>query len=186
MYTMQAFANAMPGIELIVVLPEIHHSFWKDLCASHQFSIAHTVISGGETRFHSVKNGLAAVSTSLVAVHDAVRPLIEESLIQQAFSKANELGNVVVMVPLKESIRKVEGATSTALDRSAYFLVQTPQVFSTEILKKAYKQVFQSTFTDDASVVESLGVKINWIEGKYTNIKITYAEDIVIAEALLA
>lgn len=184
MHTLEKFHQV--NCELVVVLNVDYHDQWKSLCQQYSFDIPHTLIKGGRNRFESVKNGLKSISSkSLIAIHDAVRPLISTDTIDAAFTCAEKNGNAVVVVPSKDSLRKVENDTSFSVPRSDYFIVQTPQIFEKEILDKAYKEEYRNEFTDDASVVEKLGVKINLVEGKQSNIKITYKEDLLIAEALL-
>ncbi|MFN5704700.1 MAG: 2-C-methyl-D-erythritol 4-phosphate cytidylyltransferase [bacterium] len=184
MHTLEKFYQS--GCELIVVLNVDYHDHWKSLCKQHSLEIPHTLIKGGRNRFESVKNGLKSISeNALVAIHDAVRPLIDIETINKAFDCADKNGNAVVVVPSKDSLRKVENDNSYSVPRSDYFIVQTPQIFEKNILDKAYKEEFRNEFTDDASVVEKLGIKIHLVEGKQSNIKITYAEDLAIAETLL-
>jgi 2-C-methyl-D-erythritol 4-phosphate cytidylyltransferase len=143
-------------------------------------------VQGGRNRFESVKNGLKHVSShSIVAVHDAVRPLIKQERIKEAFAYAETHGNAVISVRSKDSIRRVQEEHSTSVPRDEYYLIQTPQVFQSELLIKAYKEEFRNEFTDDASVVERLGIRINLIEGDYSNLKITFPEDLLFAESLL-
>lgn len=187
MHTVLAFYNSQSKPEIILVLPDAYHDYWLQLCQTHNFTTPHQLISGGETRFHSVKNGLALIDdvAAVIAVQDAVRPLTSSQIIDSAYQQAAEYGNAVVAVKSRDSIRQLKGDTSTALTRDEIYLVQTPQTFQFAQLKKAYEQPFDSTFTDDASVVEAMGIKINLIEGDYRNIKITFPEDIAIAELLL-
>jgi 2-C-methyl-D-erythritol 4-phosphate cytidylyltransferase len=184
MHTLEKFYQS--NCELVVVLNVDYHDQWKSLCNEHSFNLPHTLIKGGRNRFESVKNGLKSISeNALVAIHDAVRPLIDISTINEAFDCADKNGNAVVVVPSKDSLRKVENDSSYSVPRSDYFIVQTPQIFDKNTLDKAYKEEFRNEFTDDASVVEKLGIKINLVEGKQSNIKITYREDLAIAETLL-
>lgn len=186
MHTIRRFYAYNPAIETVVVLPEKEIPFWQNRCEKLQFKIPHKVVSGGASRFQSVKNGLAAVTgNGVVAVHDGVRPFVPQSVIAEAFKTAREKGNAVVAVALKDSIRKVTESGNIALDRSEFRLIQTPQCFRFDLLKKAYELPEESTFTDDASVVEKLGEKINLTEGSYENIKITTPEDLLWAEAFL-
>lgn len=184
MHTLEKFQQA--NCELVVVLNVDYHDQWRSLCEKYSFDIPHLLVKGGRNRFESVKNGLKSVSSNaLIAIHDAVRPLIDLDTIDAAFACAEKNGNAVVVVPSKDSLRKVDNNTSYAVPRSDYYIVQTPQIFSKEILDKAYKEGYRNEFTDDASVVEKLGIKIHLVEGKQSNIKITYIEDLAIAETLL-
>ena len=162
------------------------HTYWQELCQEHGFTIPHWLINGGETRFHSVKKGLELVDdNALVAVHDAVRPLTSTRIIDTAYQQTNEYGNAVTAVKSRDSVRSVRNGHSESLLRDEIYLVQTPQTFRSELLKKAYLQPFNEAFTDDASVAEKDGIVIHLTGGDYQNIKITYPEDIAIAELLL-
>ncbi|MDB5159181.1 MAG: 2-C-methyl-D-erythritol 4-phosphate cytidylyltransferase [Mucilaginibacter sp.] len=188
MHTLLAFHNCDAGPQLILVLPAAYHDYWTELCTTHNFTIPHQLVSGGDTRFHSVKNGLDLIpdyEDSLIAVQDAVRPLTDCKIIDHAYQHAAANGNAIVAVKSRDSIRQIKGDASVALTRDEIYLVQTPQTFQSAQLKKAYQQSYHSKFTDDASVVEETGVKIHLVEGNYQNIKITFPEDIVIAELLL-
>jgi 2-C-methyl-D-erythritol 4-phosphate cytidylyltransferase len=188
MHTMLAFYNSDAKPLLILVLPASYHDYWAQLCQTHNFTIPHQLVSGGETRFHSVKNGLDLIAddeNAVIAVQDAVRPLTSSKIIDNAYQHAAAHGNAVVAVKSRDSIRQLKGDTSTALTRDEIYLVQTPQTFQSAQLTQAYQQAYDSKFTDDASVVEATGIKINLVEGDYQNIKITFPEDIAIAELLL-
>jgi len=186
MHTLEAFHEADPNTELIVVLPFEHQAYWAELCIKHAFSLKPLVATGGEQRFESVRNGLKLVSEEgLVAVHDGVRPLVSPVLIKKCFDAAAEKGAVIPVYELTESIRRIEGDRSFAEDRSCYRSVQTPQTFRSDILIKAYQQPFQAVFTDDASVVEAAGYEIALVEGHRENIKITNPQDLLLAELLL-
>lgn len=187
MHTISAFSALLEKPEIIVVLNQNQFSYWKSLCELHQFDIKHQLVAGGETRFHSVKNALAQINeAAVVAIHDAVRPLIAGEIISNAYQQALKTGNAVVAVPSKDSVRwqKANGETQN-LSRNEVFLVQTPQTFHLDILKKAYQQSYSDDFTDDSSVVERSGEKINLIEGNSKNFKITFPSDLLIAEMLL-
>lgn len=186
MYTLEVFHQYDSNIQIVLVLPEAHFEFWDSLCKKHAFTLKHKCVSGGNTRYESVKNGLAEVDpNALVAVHDGVRPLVSLETITRCFDEASEHKAVVPVVELVDSIREISGDGSKALNRNAYRLVQTPQVFDAELLKNAYKQEFSDLFTDDASVVEQYGVKIHLVEGNCENIKITTALDFHLAETLM-
>ncbi|GAB3929734.1 2-C-methyl-D-erythritol 4-phosphate cytidylyltransferase [Mucilaginibacter myungsuensis] len=186
MYTIEAFYNSTYQPQIIVVMHPNFHTYWQELCVEHNFAIPHVLADGGETRFHSVKAGLALVTEDgLVAVQDAVRPLTSVDIIDHAYHQAQELGNAVVAVKSRDSVRAVRNGRSESMLRDEIYLVQTPQTFRADILKKAYLQEFNDGFTDDASVVEKDGVMIHLTEGNYQNIKVTYPEDIAIGELLL-
>jgi len=186
MHTIEKFYSAGSSINIVVVLPKSHHSAWATLSHKHQFNIPHQICEGGGSRFQSVKNGLQlCVEESIIAVHDGVRPLINPDLILNLYKEAESNNAVIPVCPVSESIRKVTGDDSKALDRSQYYSVQTPQCFSSDLIHKAYRQEEQSTFTDDASVVEALGEKVHLFEGESSNIKITTPKDLLLAEAIL-
>jgi len=187
MHTIEAFEQSAfkPGI--ILVLPEAYHTYWHQLIKGYSFTIPHQLVTGGETRFHSVKNGLDLITDTeaLVAVQDAVRPLVSPVIIDDAYRCAAEHGTAVVAVKSRDSVRQVKGGKSVSLIRDEIYLVQTPQTFTASLLRKAYEQPFDTKFTDDASVVEQYGARIKLTEGDHSNIKITFPEDIAIAELLL-
>jgi len=186
MHTLQAFYDYDPSMTLIVVLPSDQQAYWSKLCGDYHFTIPHVVVKGGETRFHSVKNGLACINEEgLVAVHDGVRPFVHCDTIDRCFAAAQESGAAVPVVEVVDSLRKVEDEESRSVSRREYRIVQTPQVFDISLLKEAYKQPYTVDFTDDASVVEAYGRKISLVEGNRENIKITSPFDLVIAEAFL-
>lgn len=185
--TINLFSEALPKAELVVVLPEEHIALWRNLAA--RFDVApHKIASGGKERFDSVKSGLAALSDEVetIAVHDAVRPLATKKLIIRLALAAEEAEAVIPVVAPHDSIRQVEGESSHIVDRSLLRMVQTPQFFQAEVLRKAYSQTFSPLFTDDASVVEAAGHKITLAEGEEQNIKITTPIDLTIAEAIIA
>lgn len=186
MHTLQAFYDYDPSMTLIVVLPSDQQAYWSKLCGDYHFTIPHVVVKGGETRFHSVKNGLSCIKgEGLVAVHDGVRPFVHCDTIDRCFAAAQESGAAVPVVEVVDSLRKVEDEESNAVSRREYRIVQTPQVFDISLLKEAYKQPYTVDFTDDASVVEAYGRKISLVEGNRENIKITSPFDLIIAEAFL-
>ena len=178
--------EALPAAEIVVVLPEEHVELWKNIAA--RFDVArHKIALGGKERFHSVKNGLEALSDELciVGIHDAVRPLASKKLVIKLFLEAENNTAVIPVVAPIDSYRIVEGDDSRIIDRSALRMVQTPQVFQAEALRKAYEQPFSTTFTDDASVMEAAGHKVTLVEGERENIKVTTPSDMLIAEAII-
>jgi 2-C-methyl-D-erythritol 4-phosphate cytidylyltransferase len=186
MHTLKKFHECFPETELILVLPDDQFFFWDNLCKKHNFTLKHTIVKGGNTRFQSVKNGLELVKEEgIIAVHDGVRPLVSKELIKQAFLTAQKYGNAIPSTPVNESLRKFNGDKNIPVDRSLYMLIQTPQCFSSAPLKKAYEFEENASFTDDASVFESSGHEIVLIPGEPGNIKITVKEDLLLAEALL-
>ena len=186
MHTLEAFYQSEPRPEIIVVLNVDYHEYWEKLCKAHQFSIPHTLVKAGQERFFSVKNGLKLVKgKALVAIHDAVRPGIKKEKIEEAFSYAEVNGNAVLAIQSKDSVRLSDTKGNKALARELVYLIQTPQIFTSNVLQKAYQQEFRTSFTDDASVVEHAGVAIHLVEGDPKNIKITYPEDLALAEVFL-
>lgn len=184
MHTIMQFYGYNPEVRLIVVLPEQQRELWRSLCQKHKFTIFHLVVAGGASRFGSVKNGLAMVhGGGLVAVHDGVRPFVSTEIIRATYQAAAEHRAALVAVAPKDSIRELIEDGSKAVPRTNYKLVQTPQCFHADLLRRAYEQPENEYFTDDASVVEQLGEKIVLVEGSYRNIKITTPEDMVLAEA---
>ena len=184
--TINTFHEALPGAEIVVVLPEEHIPLWRNLAS--RFEVApHRTVCGGNERFDSVKNGLSALSKEVeyVAIHDGVRALVSKRLIIGAMLEVERCNAVIPVVDAVDSYRVVEGDESKVISRSMLRIVQTPQVFRSDILRRAYEQSFDPRFTDDATVVESLGVKITLLKGERSNIKLTTPEDMVYAEALL-
>lgn len=187
MRTIESFYNFDKSIRIIVALSASYREHWSKLCKGYGFSIYHEVVDGGETRFHSVKNGLELVGDGFVAVHDAVRPFASVSLLKSCFDAAKEFKAVIPVIEVTDSLREIiDEKDSKIVDRSKYRLVQTPQVFDSALLKKAYEVDFSETFTDDASVVESYGHSIHLIAGEKTNIKITTPFDLELGEAILS
>ncbi len=186
MHTMRRFYSYDPTITLILVLPQSQIPFWQSLCVDHAFTLPHQVVEGGESRFHSVQNGLAAVAADgVVAVHDGVRPFVSEAVIAEAFSVAMQEGAAIPVLPLVDSLRRVDEGSSYAEERANYRLVQTPQVFRVELLKRAYDTPFKDSFTDDASVVEAAGYAVCLTTGNSENIKITTPFDLLVARTIL-
>lgn len=185
MHTLEQFYHCDSDFNIILVLPDAQRPEWERLCKWHSFSVPHRVVSGGAERFHSVKAGLDLVpENALVAIHDGVRPFVREEVILSAFEEAEKHGGAIPVLPIAESIRKVEGEKSIALNRNEYRSAQTPQVFRSSELKHAYLQNFHPGFTDDASVYESDGFSVRCVEGNTENIKITTPTDLAIAEVL--
>lgn len=186
MHTLEAFHRFDSAIDLILVLPEEQQGYWKQLCEKHRFTIRHLIANGGETRFHSVKNGLALVSGGgLVGVHDGVRPFVSQEVIRRCYDRAATEKAVIPVVDVVETVRQVTESGSRTVNRDDYKLVQTPQVFDADLLRRAYAQDFKPFFTDDASVVEAMGVPVDLVEGNRENIKITTPFDLKIATALV-
>ena len=187
MHTLRVFHKFDRELEIIIVLHADYFDLWKSICEKHSCSVPHRVIKGGETRFYSVKNGLEAIDcdNGLVAIHDAVRPLVNKQTIKRCFDSALKYGNALPAISPNESVRTIITGGNKPLDRENIFMVQTPQVFSVALIKEAYKQKYKPCFTDDASVLEATGEKINIVEGDVLNIKLTTPADIEYAEMVL-
>ena len=188
MRTLDAFHEALPMSGIILVLPTDQQVYWRQLCDEYLFAVPYQIADGGETRFHSVQNGLALVpddAEGVVGVHDGVRPFVSQEVIRRCFDAALEYGAVVPVVPVVETVRQIlpEGDSLT-VDRSLYRLVQTPQTFRISLFKEAMRQSYQPSFTDDASVMEAMGHHISLVEGNRENIKLTTPSDIDYAEYL--
>ena len=185
--TINAFRKALPTSRIVVVLPAEYIDFWKNLSARFEVS-KHSLVEGGAERFHSVKNGIEALSDAvdLIAVQDGVRPFASKELILRTVACAAENGSAIPVVKAVDSYRAVEGEESHIIDRTPLRIVQTPQIFAAPILRAAYDTEFRKEFTDDASVVEFSGEKISLCEGDYLNIKITTPNDISLANAIVA
>ena len=186
-HTINRMRQALPASQIVVVLPEDHIELWRNLSA--RFDIAkHEITAGGAERFYSVKNGINALSPEIktIAIHDGVRPLASKKLIIKLILEAEKNGAVIPAVAPADSYRIVDENGSHIIDRSQLRMIQTPQVFSAEVLRAAYEQPFSATFTDDASVAAAAGHKITLIEGERQNIKITTPSDMTIAETFIA
>jgi len=182
MHTIKQFSHFE---KIVLVLPNTQFENWKALCKQYNFTQKYTLVAGGETRFHSVKNGLEDIDENcIVAIHDGVRPLVSKTLIDNLTETVSKNIGVIPVVPAKDSIRKIERKNSTHIDRSNLYKVQTPQCFLSADIKSAYTQNYSKFFTDDASVFESYGGKISTILGEEKNLKITTQEDLKIAEVL--
>lgn len=197
--TMDRFVQALPDINVITVLPDTYIPYWKNYCTSHNLPVRQTLVKGGISRFHSVRNALSHVPDgALVAVHDGVRPLISCDFIRKIFRQAEDVPALVPVLPSVDTMRALEriaGENGTvsfrrlegiAVDRSILFRVQTPQVFHSEDLKAAYTMPYDVSFTDDASVAERYGIPLSFTDGEQLNIKITTPSDMVFAEAVLS
>lgn len=186
MHTIERFHSFDSSIEIILVLPAEHHSLWRGLIREYSFEVSHRIVAGGEERFHSVRAGLSCVSeTSIVAVHDGVRPLVSHDTIWRCFADAEEFGTAVPFIEPADSVRILEGDDSRQYPRNEVRLIQTPQVFRSSIIISAYDREFEPSFTDDAAVAEASGVKIHLTHGNRENFKITTPEDLTVAHALI-
>ncbi|MDR1161354.1 MAG: 2-C-methyl-D-erythritol 4-phosphate cytidylyltransferase [Tannerellaceae bacterium] len=187
MHTLERFYRWDVLASIIVVLPETHQPYWQMLCKELNCRIPHQLVNGGETRFHSVQNGLSLVNEpGLVAVHDGVRPFVSAEVIAGCFAEAERSGAAIPVVPLVDSIReRYEPGLSRPVDRRRLATVQTPQVFKSDWLFDAYRQTYRPDFTDDASVVEARGFPVALLPGNRENIKLTTPFDLLIAEAYI-
>lgn len=187
MHTLETISNSGMVDHLVVVLPAEQIPRWRELCNDYRCTIPHEVVAGGAKRFFSVKNGLKQVPNDcLVAVHDGVRPFVAKAVIEETFRKAQEHGAAIPVLPVDESLRKLDkDGASTPVARQEYALVQTPQVFVSDLLKKAYQEDYIPKFTDDATVVENIGHRIWLTEGNRSNIKITTPFDLKVASLLV-
>jgi len=186
MHTIDCFIRFDTSVNIILVLPESQHEHWKKLCQEYGFDIPHTLVAGGETRFHSVRNGLSVLSgNGIVFIHDGVRPLVSSATLQRCLEGALAHGNAIPVVPVSESVRMVSGYNNSPVDREKLRLIQTPQTFNVSLIQSAYLAPFEPGFTDDASVLEKSGKEIFLTEGNRENIKITWPEDLLVAESFL-
>ena len=189
MRTIERFHEYNPELGIILVLPQSQQEYWKQLCTEHNFEVNHTIVNGGDTRFESSRNGLATIpdeEIGVAGIHDGVRPLVSKEVIDNCFETARDDFAAIPVMPVTDTIRYVDkqGGGRNVM-RSDYRVVQTPQVFDIQLLKHAYNAEYQESFTDDASVVESLGCQATMVDGNRENIKITTPFDIIVAEALL-
>ena len=186
MRTIEAFHLYDNTIHVVLVLPVSQQTYWRELCKKYSFELPHEVADGGETRFHSVMNGLALVEgEGLVGVHDGVRPFVSQEVITRCYAEAVTKKAVIPVIGVVETVRRLEGTDSVTVPRDQYKLVQTPQVFDVALLQRAYQQKYTEMFTDDASVVEALGEKVFLVEGNRENIKLTTPFDLKLAEMLI-
>lgn len=190
MHTIDRFREVFPDMHIIVVLPQGQHDYWYDLCRRHHLEGGFLTAPGGDTRFHSVLNGLNAipadVSEGLVGVHDGVRPFVSRDTLLRCYEEAARSGTAVPVTPVVETLRHVSpDGESVTVPRGDYRLVQTPQVFSLALLRQAYRQPYAPQFTDDASVVEALGERITLVEGNRENIKLTTPADLLLTKGIM-
>ena len=186
MRTLERFREYSKELQIILVLPETQQEYWHQLCQEYHFDVEYTLANGGETRFHSVQNGLAKVpddAKGVVGVHDGVRPFVSVDVISNCFETARTKKAVIPVTPVVETLRHIPSQQNVL--RSDYCLVQTPQCFDIQLLKSANHQPYSEAFTDDASVVEAFGHEVSMVEGNRENIKITTPFDLKIAETLI-
>lgn len=186
MHTIERMHRLSGFAPVTIVLPSEFISLWNNLIEEHKFTLPHTVIEGGKERFHSVKNGLDSLpGEGYVAIHDGVRPLVSAATVDRCFSEAQGSGAAIPVIAPPESVRMVTVRGTLPVNREAIRLVQTPQVFRLDLIKMAYKQEFNSLFTDDASVAEQAGIPVAIVEGNRENVKITMPLDLLFAESVL-
>ena len=188
MRTLERFREYSDDLQIILVLPEAQQEYWQGLCEKYDFKVEYMLANGGQTRFHSVQNGLALVpddAEGVVGVHDGVRPFPSIDVIRNCYETARIAKAVIPVIPVVETVRHLNNDDSMTVPRNEYRLVQTPQTFDIQLLKAANHQPYNDGFTDDASVVESYGHKITLVEGNRENIKITTPYDITVAEAII-
>lgn len=199
--TIETFVSAVPDIKVVTVLPKDHIPFWKEYCLSSGFDCPQSLVPGGITRFHSVRNALAKVPDgTIVAIHDGVRPLLSKDLIRNMLARMDS-GDIHALVPVIPSvdtlkvIDRVKGADGKVVmispegeeaDRSRIFGAQTPQMFLSEDIKSAYSQAFDTAFTDDASVVCKKGIPLSFCDGERYNFKLTSPEDLSLARLIIS
>jgi len=186
MQTIELFYEFDPTIEIILALPKDWVNYWQELQVEYNFKIPHTIVIGGEERFHTVQNALEKCTGKFIAVHDGVRPFVSQTLLKLCFDSLQQNSAVIPVLSIKESVRFLSGNKTEALDRNHYKLVHTPQCFHAEVLKKAYLQPFHDLVTDDARLLEQMGEKLFFVESEEENIKVTTANDLKIAIAILA
>lgn len=185
MHTIEHIYDFDPSAQLIVTLPQDYLKDWDEMCQKYAFDIRHGIIPGGEERFDSIKNALEKANGDWIAVHDGVRPFISKSVLNQLLVEVKSHRAVIPVIPVKETLRIADGETNATVQRDHYRIVQTPQVFEAKLLKKAYEQKYVTSFTDDASVVESIGARVHLIPGNDENIKITTPLDLNLAALIL-
>ena len=186
MHTLEKMQQSLPHSDIILALPSSEFETWEKLCQQHQFNVNHELVAGGASRFESVKNALQKVKQkSVVAIHDGVRPLVKTSVVSQCMQMAEEKNAAIPVLVIEKSLRRKTVNGSVVVNRDDYLIVQTPQCFTSEVIAKAYQQDYTTVFTDDASVVEAMGIEIQLVAGNKENIKITTPEDLKFAEMKL-
>ena len=198
--TMETFIAAVPGIKVVTVLPNDYLSFWKEYCLSAEFTYPQTLVGGGFTRFHSVRNALERVPDgAIVAIHDGVRPMVSRDLVRNMFAEMEEKGldALIPVVPSVDTLKILDRTSGPAggtlvepegeeIDRSRVYAAQTPQMFRSEAIRDAYSQPFDTAFTDDASVARKKGIPLSFCDGERYNFKITSPEDLALAELIVS
>lgn len=188
-YSESEVAAGRSGLRIILVLPKAQQAYWHELCEQYAFTVEHAIADGGETRFHSSKNGLQLVpddAQGVVGIHDGVRPFVDKEVISRCYETARREGAAIPVMPVTETLRHIDGnGNGRNVLRSDYRIVQTPQTFDIQLAKRAFQQPYSDAFTDDASVVEALGNSVTMVDGNRENIKLTTPYDLMIAERLV-
>lgn len=188
MHTIARFHDYDPALQIILVLPRDQQAYWRTLCAQHHFDLPHRIADGGDTRFDSSKNGLALVpdeAEGVVAFHDGVRPFVSAEVIGRCLDAARDDYAAIPVMPVTDTLRYIDRGHAHNVQRDHFRTVQTPQAFDISLAKQAFNQPYRDTFTDDASVIESLGCQVTMVEGNRENIKLTTPFDLKIAEILM-
>lgn len=184
-YPVHTFLQTFPDGKIILVLPEAHFSYTNILLQAFNGDLELTIVAGGETRFHSVQNGLKEATDGIVFIHDGVRPFVDKELFLHCYEQATEHGNAIPAIQVTDSIRQWNGTAFKAIDRSNLRSMQTPQTFDVALIQKAFEQEYKEAFTDEATMLEHINMSINLVEGSKNNIKITTPEDMMMAEAMM-
>lgn len=185
-YTIQSFLIALPDISIVLVLPKAHREAGQELVDTYFPAAAIQLVEGGETRFESVRNGLGVIEhEGIVLVHDGVRCLLSAELIRRCWQHAMHAGSAIPAVTATDSIRWVSGSEQKVMNRDEIRLIQTPQTFQVPLLKQAFENASHTQFTDEATVLEAMGISVSLVEGEYENIKITRPADLILADAIL-
>lgn len=188
MRTLNRFHDCRPDLSIILVLPHEQQEYWSLLCRQYHFDVPHRVVDGGATRFDSSRHGLDAIPDDcqgVVGIHDGVRPFVSAQVIDRCYDRARLCGAAIPVLPVTDTLRQIDSDSSGHnVQRSGYRIVQTPQVFDLQLLKRAFRQPYRDQFTDDASVVEALGSSVEMVEGNRENIKLTTPFDLKVAETL--
>ena len=184
-HTINVFHTFDPSIEILVTLPAGWIAYWKSSIKEFDFHVPHQIIEGGEERFHSIQNALRYANGKHIAVHDGVRPFVSAETIDRCFSSLEKFEAVVPVIELKDTIRQIDDNNNFAVDRKNFRIIHTPQCFHAEIIRRAYCLEFTENITDDASLVEQLGVNIHFVPSNQENIKITTQFDLTISQSFI-
>lgn len=189
MHTIERFCQYSQDLGIVLVLPHSQQEYWRQLCDKYKFTVEHTVVDGGETRFHSSQNGVAAIpddASGVIGIHDGVRPFVSVETIGRCFEAARQYGAALPVLPVTDTLRRVTDDGGYNVQRNDYRTVQTPQAFDAQLLKRAFRQPYSDAFTDDASVVEAMGHKVTMVDGNRENIKLTTPFDLAVASCIIS